>query len=101
MTTSKSDSDKRCDSWFHHILWLANNAFVLQLLFTTKVDQQSESKTGRFQVIVYLCPVFLVQVRDRLEFDNDLIITDKVRLERLYQTSALILSYQLRLRRGW
>jgi len=59
-----------------------------------EVDEQTKPEAGGFEVVVDLCPVFIGQLGDRLQFKDDLIVTDEVRFVLRPQAHALVLELQ-------
>lgn len=74
---------------------ISDDAFVFDFGVVAKVDQQSDSIAGRFQVIVDLCPMRVSQFRDRLDFENDFFKTDEIRDVPLLENTSLVTQLQL------
>ena len=62
-----------------------------------EVDQQPKPIPGGLEVIVDLSTVLICQFRDRLQFDDDLAETNKVRHIALLQAPAFVAQLQARL----
>src|SRR3989442_809948 len=59
---------------------LCHDALKLDLGVMAKVDQQPQFEPRRFEIVLHLRPMFVSQLAHRLEFQNDLFMTDEVRL---------------------
>src|SRR6266511_425315 len=67
----------------------------------SEVDEEPQTVASRFQVVVDLRTVFVIQVRNGLDLDDDLLKADEVRLVRLLQPPLLVSEGQLSLRQKW
>src|SRR5690606_23833438 len=56
-----------------------HDALPFKLWVVAKVDEQSEAMAGRVEVIDHLCPVFVGESRDGLEFHQDFVEANHVR----------------------
>mgnify|MGYP003702697595 CR=1 FL=1 len=59
---------------------LIDEPFVLDLWIVPEVHQQAKLLTGRLQVVDHLSAVFVGQLLDRPNFEDDLSETQEVRL---------------------
>jgi hypothetical protein len=66
--------------------------FVLDLWIVPEVHQQAQLLTGRLQVVDHLSAVFVGQLLDSLDFQDDLSETNKVRFILLLQPPTLVLA---------
>jgi hypothetical protein len=64
----------------------------------TEVYKQARSVAGCFQVVEDLCSMFVCDLGDRLQFDDDLIETNQVGLVGLSQRLAFVGQLQFWLR---
>jgi hypothetical protein len=78
-------------------LGLADDPFVFYLARRAEVDQQTESEARCFEVIVDLRSMLVRQLRNRLDFYDDLIEAQKIGLVFLFQRPALVTQQQLAL----
>jgi hypothetical protein len=67
----------------------------------TEIDQQSQYLAGSFQVIDDLGAVFVAQVLCRLDFHDDFIETEKIRLISLFEGFRFVAQFQLGMLDKW
>ena len=60
--------------------FLGNDSFDLGFRIVTKVDQESKAEPRCLEVVLNLSPVLLGEFRYRFEFQDDLLVTDEIRL---------------------
>ena len=60
----------------------------------SEVDDKTELKAGRFQIIYYLRPVLRRNLRYCLNFDNDFVIANEIRLVCLLEPYSVIAQNQ-------
>ena len=68
---------------------------------SSKVDQQAQSKTGRFQVVVNLRPMLVADRRHRFDFQDDFVEANEIWNIFLSQFSAFVAKVKLLLCTEW
>ncbi len=58
---------------------LSYNSFVLHFARRAEVDEKAKTMAGGFEIVVNLSAVFVRQVGNGLEFDNDFLVADEIR----------------------
>ncbi len=61
----------------------------------TKIHQEPQPKSRASQIVVNLCAMFVAELRDRFDFEDDLLEAHKVRLIMMFQCSIFISQYKL------
>jgi hypothetical protein len=74
---------------------LDHDSLVLDFGVVAEVDEQSEAKARRFEVIVHLSAMLFSQFLDRFDLQNDLVKKDEVGRVLLRQTLSLVTKLQL------
>ena len=74
-----------------------DDAFILQFWIVAKVDQQTKFVASGFQIVVDLGAVRIGQLRYGLDFHNNPVETNKVRLISLFERHAFVSEMQIRL----
>ena len=67
-----------------------NETFPLQAREGTEIDEQPELKSGDFEIIDQLGPVFVSQTFGRLEFDDDLVEAQEIGRVGVFEEPAAI-----------
>jgi hypothetical protein len=80
---------------------LERNTEMFEERMMPEVDEETEAKIGGFQVIPHLGLMLAGEVAQCLQFDDDLIIADEIRLVNLFQNPPLIDEVELLLGYEW
>jgi len=75
-----------------------DDSLDLEFRVVTEVDEQSKLDFRRFEIVLHLGSVLIRQVLHGLEFEDDLLVADEVRLVSSSQRSGLVVECQRLLR---
>ena len=80
---------------------LKDHALYLYLRIVAEIHEESEPESRHPEVVDELRLVLCRQIGGCFEFDDDVIIADKIRSIGLPQPNILVKQFQLRLRNVW
>src|ERR1700674_5699514 len=63
---------------------------VVQLGVIAEVHEQAEAEAGGFQIVEHLGAVLPAELRYGLDFQDDLVVTNEIRLEVLFQRFSFV-----------